>query len=49
VLRHRIAQPAFGAGRRIGRVHVEPVREEVRGPARTDHAGADDRDALHIQ
>ncbi|MCY1361119.1 hypothetical protein D9M69_477760 [compost metagenome] len=48
VLRHGGTQPVFGAGRGVGRVHVEPVREEVRGPARADHAGADDGDALHV-
>ncbi|MNT04737.1 hypothetical protein D3C72_1393280 [compost metagenome] len=48
VLRHGGAQPVFGAGRGVGRVHVEPVREEMRGPAGADHAGADDGDALHV-
>ena len=45
VLRHRLAQPFLGAGRGVGRVDVEALREKVGGPARADHAGADHRDA----
>ena len=46
VLRHAGAQPVFRAGRRIGGRNVEAVGQEMRGPARADHAGGDDGNTL---
>ena len=41
---HGRAQALLGTFGRVGGDHVQSTREEARGPARADHAGADDGD-----
>ena len=45
-VRDRSAQPRLGAGERIERNDIEPVREAARRPPRADNTGADDRHPL---